>query len=96
MLVTRPIVSVIVLGGLFVIATVVHIIYRQRAFCMYLCPVSGFLSLYSMTSMVALRSKSKACLVGNERGWGCPWYQHMEKMERKLLWTVYGVRQELP
>lgn len=91
LLVTRPIVSVIVLGGLFVIATIVHIIYRQRAFCMYLCPVSGFLSLYSMTSMVALRSKSKevchkckskACLVGNERGWGCPWYQHMEKMER--------------
>lgn len=41
--------------------------------------------------MVAVRSKSKevckgcktkACLVGNENGWGCPWYQHMEKMDR--------------
>lgn len=91
MLVTRPIVSVLVLGGLFVAATITHIIFRQRAFCMYLCPVSGFLSLYSMTSMVAVRSKSKevckgcktkACLVGNENGWGCPWYQHMEKMDR--------------
>ena len=91
LLVTRPIVSVIVLGGLFVAATFVHIIYRQRAFCMYLCPVSGFLSLYSMTSMVALRSKSKevcgecktkSCLTGNEDGWGCPWYQYMGKMER--------------
>lgn len=91
LLVTRPIVSVIVLGGLFIIATIIHIIYRQRAFCMYVCPVSGFLSLYSMTSMVALRSKdkevcsgckSKACLTGSEQGWGCPWYQHMEKMDR--------------
>ena len=91
MLVTRPIVSVIVLAGLVVIATVIHLIYRQRTFCMYLCPVSGFLSLYAMTSMVALRSKSKevchgckskACLVGSERGWGCPWFQHMQKMDR--------------
>ena len=91
LLVTRPIVSVVMLGGLVVIATVIHMIYRQRAFCMYVCPVSGFLSLYAMTSMVALRSKnkevcheckSKACLVGNENGWGCPWYQHVEKMDR--------------
>ncbi len=91
LLVTRPIVSVIVLGGLFLAATIIHMIYRQRAFCMYLCPVGGFLSLYSMTSMVALRSKSKevcggcktkSCLTGNEKGWGCPWYQHAETMER--------------
>ncbi|KKM95764.1 hypothetical protein LCGC14_1184970 [marine sediment metagenome] len=91
MLVTRPIVSVIVLGGLFVVATITHVIFRQRSFCMYLCPVSGFLSLYSMTSMLALRSKSKdvcgeckqkACLTGNEDGWGCPWFQHVQKLDR--------------
>ena len=91
LLVTRPMVSVIALGGLVIIATIIHMIYRQRAFCMYICPVSGFLSLYSMTSMVELRSKNKevcggcktkSCLTGNEKGWGCPWFQHAEKMDR--------------
>lgn len=56
-LVTRPFVSFVVLGGLFVVATVLSLIYRQRVFCMYLCPVSGFLGLYSMTSKLALRAK---------------------------------------
>ncbi len=59
MLLTRPIVSVIVLGGLFVAATILSFFYRQRAFCMYVCPVSGFQGLYAMTSMIELRSKDK-------------------------------------
>lgn len=88
---TRPIVSVIVLGSLFVIATVLHLIYRQRAFCMYVCPVSGFLSLYAMTSMTAVRSKdetvckkctTKSCIGGNEKGWGCPWFMFPSTMDR--------------
>lgn len=90
-LVTRPIVSVIMLGGLIVLATVLHLIYRQRAFCNYVCPVSGFLSLYSMTSMVEVRSKEddtcakckdKGCLAGNKEGYGCPWLMYPSRMDR--------------
>ena len=88
---TRPIVSVVVLGSLFVGATAFHVIYRQRAFCSYVCPVSGFLSLYSMTSMVEVRSRDaevcakctdKGCLAGGENGWGCPWFMYPSKMAR--------------
>lgn len=88
---TRPIVSVFVLGLLFVIATVLHLIYRQRAFCNYVCPVSGFLSLYAMSSMMEVRSKEadvcakcthKGCLAGSEAGWGCPWFMYPSKMDR--------------
>lgn len=91
MLLTRPIVSVLVLGGLIVAATVIHMIYRLRAFCNYICPIGGFLSLYSMTSMVEVRSKSrgvcdrcrtKDCLSGNEKGWGCPWLLFPSKLDR--------------
>ncbi|MBI2923861.1 MAG: 4Fe-4S binding protein [Planctomycetes bacterium] len=90
-LVTRPIVSVFVLGGLFVVATILHLVFRQRAFCNYVCPVSGFLSLYSMTSMLEVRSKEaevcskcadKGCLAGNESGWGCPWFMYPSRMDR--------------
>lgn len=88
---TRPIVSVIVLGSLFLIATVLHLVYRQRAFCNYVCPVSGFLSLYAMSSTLEVRSreadvckkcKDKGCLAGNEKGWGCPWSQYPSTMTR--------------
>jgi 4Fe-4S binding protein len=91
MFLTRPIVSVGVLGSLFVLATVLHLVYRQRTFCSYICPVSGFLSLFSMTSVVEVRArdknvcakcKDKGCLAGSEKGWGCPWLLYPSKLER--------------
>lgn len=88
---TRPIVSVAVLGSLFLIATAIHLVYRQRTFCGYLCPVSGFLSLFSMTSMVEVRARDqevcakctdKTCLAGSDKGWGCPWLVYPSKLDR--------------
>ncbi len=88
---TRPVVSAAVLGGLILVATALHLIYRQRAFCAYICPVSGFLSLFSMASTLEVRSKDsdvcltckdKGCLAGNDRGWGCSWFMYPSKMER--------------
>ncbi len=88
---TRPVVTVVVLGSLFLIATALHIIYRQRTFCSYVCPVSGFLSLFSMASTLEVRPrdrdvcttcKDKACLAGSEGGWGCPWLLYPSKLER--------------
>jgi ferredoxin len=90
-LVTRPLVTSTVLAGITLFATVLAMIYRQRTFCTYLCPVSGFLSLYSMTSTVELRSadldvcqkcKTKSCRTGNEDGWACPWFLYMGKLDR--------------
>jgi polyferredoxin len=90
-LVTRPAVTAGVLGGLGLLALGMAVIYRLRSFCNYVCPVSGFLSLYSMASMVELRSrdqdecrkcKSKACRTGNEEGWACPWMVYMGKLDR--------------
>lgn len=90
-LVTRPVVSAFVLGGLILGATVIAVFYRYRAFCNYLCPVSGFLSLYSMASAVEVRAKdpqrcaqceTKACRLGSDNGWGCPWAQTPGRMSR--------------
>lgn len=90
-LVTRPIVSFMVFAGMILASVALSMIYRQRAFCNYLCPISGFLSLYSMTATIAVRSKDtdvcvdcrdKGCVRGNEKGWGCPWYMYLGKMDR--------------
>ncbi|HET6383717.1 MAG TPA: 4Fe-4S binding protein [Armatimonadota bacterium] len=91
LLVTRPMAGVIVLGLLIGIAAVMALIWRHRVFCNYVCPVSGFLSLYSMTSTLELRSKSKtvcakctskSCAAGSEKGWACPWFIYMGKQDR--------------
>ncbi len=91
LLVTRPIVSVIVFTLLVLIATGLALVYRLRTFCNYVCPISGFLSLYAMTSAVEVRSKdkdeclkckSKGCIRGAENGWACPWNVYMGKLDR--------------
>ncbi len=80
-LVTRPVTTAVALGGLALLATVMHLIYTRRTFCLYVCPVSGFLGLYSMTSMIEIRSKDpgfssqckvKAGIFGSEKSWACP------------------------
>jgi len=90
-LVTRPVATAFVLAGMVLAATLIAMIYRYRSFCNYICPVSGFMSLYSMASMVEVRSRdthvcgacrSKACKVGSEQGWGCPWDEHPGNMQR--------------
>jgi hypothetical protein len=66
-------------------------VYRLRTFCNYVCPISGFLSLYAMTSTVELRSAdkdvclkctTKSCIRGSDKGWACLWNVYMGKLDR--------------
>ncbi|GMR02190.1 MAG: 4Fe-4S binding protein [Acidimicrobiia bacterium] len=97
LLVTRPIVTVVVIGGIWVFATALMLVYRRRAFCVYLCPVSGFQGLYSMVAPIALRSKNrevckghkpKTCMIGSRKGddtplgYACPWFEYIGDMDR--------------
>ncbi|MCX6153441.1 MAG: hypothetical protein NT007_04695 [Candidatus Kapabacteria bacterium] len=90
-LVTRPFVTSIVLGLMLLLGTVMSMIWKLRSFCSYICPVSGFLSLYSSAATmelrridndVCLKCKDKGCYKGNEKGYGCPWSEYMGTMER--------------
>ncbi len=90
-LTTTPVVTGIMLLGLIIIAIILHIIYEKRSFCRYVCPVGGFLGLYSMFSSLELRvkdremcrkHKEKECIKGSEKGWGCPWFEYPGTLER--------------
>jgi len=90
-LVTRPVTTAAVLVGLVGAATVLAIFYRHRTFCNFLCPVSGFLSLYAMTAVLEVRPRdtatcrdchSRSCVTGSESGWGCPWAQNPSRLQR--------------
>ena len=91
LLVTRPIVSVVVFAIMIVVATGMALVYRLRTFCNYVCPISGFLSLYAMTATLELRQtsadeclkcKTKSCIRGSDKGWACPWGIYMGKLDR--------------
>jgi polyferredoxin len=88
---TRPAVSAWVLLGMILLAVLLSIFYENRVFCRYVCPVGGFIGLYSLTSTLELRVKdaqvckdhaSKDCVTGNEHSYGCPWLVFPGKLER--------------
>ncbi len=82
LLLTSPRVTAIVLAAMVLGAVGVSLIFQRRSFCRYLCPVGGFIGLYSQAAPLALRVKdrsvcaacsTKPCYNGSESGYGCPW-----------------------
>ncbi|MBT8370421.1 MAG: 4Fe-4S binding protein, partial [Deltaproteobacteria bacterium] len=90
-LITRPLATALLF--LFILAgtLLMTFIFRHRVFCLYLCPVGGFLGTYSMASMTEVRAidpkvcvkhKDKSCLTGGPGGWACSWNQYVGNMSR--------------
>ena len=79
---TTPMVSALVLALFAIVALGTSLLFERRAFCRYLCPVGGFIGLYSQLAPVEVRvkdhaicvtHKEKTCYVGSNAGYGCPW-----------------------
>lgn len=79
---TTPLVSALVLASFAIVALVTSLLFERRTFCRYLCPVGGFIGLYSQLAPVEVRvkdhalcvtHKDKTCYVGSDAGYGCPW-----------------------
>lgn len=83
---TFGLLAAVVLG-----AVIVALVFEKRTFCLYVCPVSGFQGLYANFAACEVRvkdpaicraDKSKACYLGNARGYGCPWMELPFDMNR--------------
>jgi len=81
-LLTTPYITGIVLAAMLFAAIGLSLIFERRSFCRYLCPVGGFIGLYSKTAPLELRIKDrrvcaacdgKPCYNGSAAGYGCPW-----------------------
>ncbi len=79
---TQPRITAIVLAAFLFIALGASLIYERRAFCRYLCPVGGFIGLYSQLAPLEVRvidtavcasHTEKTCYTGSAAGYGCPW-----------------------
>lgn len=81
-LLTTPNITGIVLAAMLFAAIGLSALFERRSFCRYLCPVGGFIGLYSQTAPIELRIKDKQvcascegkpCYNGSAEGYGCPW-----------------------
>jgi hypothetical protein len=90
-LITRPAATALMFLAILLVTLILALIFRQRVFCLYLCPVGGFLGTYSMASMTEVRAvdpdicikhKEKSCFRGSPSGWACPWNQYIGNMSR--------------
>lgn len=88
---TRPLATTAMLGGIILLAVVLHMVFEKRTFCRYLCPVGGFLGLYSNFAAMEVRRKdfetckghkTKECFVGSQTGYSCPWLEVPMNLER--------------
>ena len=79
---TQPGITSIILVAFLFVAFAASLLFERRAFCRYLCPVGGFIGLYSQVAPVEVRVKDsnvcaahteKSCYAGNGEGYGCPW-----------------------
>ncbi len=88
---TRPWATGVVLLGFILLALGLSLVYERRTFCRYVCPVGGFIGLYSMSAPIELRVKNidvcrthdtKDCYLGNAQGYGCPWMVFPGSLQR--------------
>ncbi|MFZ5922233.1 MAG: 4Fe-4S binding protein [Chloroflexota bacterium] len=79
---TQPRVTAVVLAAFLFVAVGTSLVFERRAFCRYLCPVGGFIGLYSQLAPVEVRvvdtavcaaHTEKTCYTGSAGGYGCPW-----------------------
>ncbi len=81
-LLTTPKITAMVLAGMLTLGTFLTFWFERRTFCRFLCPVGGFIGLYSQNAPLELRTqnkkicltcKEKPCYNGSSLGYGCPW-----------------------
>jgi hypothetical protein len=96
---TRPAVTGWVLLGFLAGGVGLAMVFERRSFCRYVCPVGGFIGLYSLVAPVELRvrdplvcqeHRTKDCYLGNSAGYGCPWLEQPWTMDRNAYCGLCG------
>ena len=96
---TRPSVTGWVLLAFLAGGVGLATLFERRSFCRYVCPVGGFIGLYSLVAPVELRvrdphvcheHRTKDCYLGNAAGYGCPWLEQPWTMDRNAYCGLCG------
>ncbi len=95
---TRPAATSIMLILFIVLAIALGLIFQRRGrggriFCRYVCPLGGFIGIYSLLGTLEVKSKDKeqcrrcrekSCSLGSEDAYPCPWFEYPGGMDRNI------------
>lgn len=75
---TTPVITAWIFAGLILAAVVLPLVFENRSFCRYVCPMGGFIGLYSGLAPLEIRPRggmSANAKTAAAREWprGCPW-----------------------
>lgn len=99
LILTSPLVTAITLILFIGVSLVVSLFFERKSFCRYLCPIGGFVGVYAQVAPVGIRVKDPAvcashtqknCYVGSDAGWGCPYFNLLQKHETNVLCSMCG------
>ena len=99
LILTSPLVTAITLILFILISLVVSLFFERKSFCRYLCPIGGFVGVYAQVAPVGIRVKDpavcathtqKSCYVGSDAGYGCPYFNLLQKHETNVLCSMCG------
>ncbi|HEX9115621.1 MAG TPA: 4Fe-4S binding protein [Anaerolineae bacterium] len=99
LILTSPLVTGLVLLGFILVSLVTSLLFERRTFCRYLCPIGGFIGVYSQVAPVEVRVKDaavcaahteKTCYTGSNDGYGCPWFNLPQKVDANTYCGMCG------
>jgi len=99
LILTSPLVTALTLLVFILVSLLVSLFYERRAFCRYLCPIGGFVGVYSQIAPVAVRVKDpavceshteKTCYTGSDAGYGCPYFNLPQRLQANTLCSMCG------
>ena len=99
LILTLPLVTALVLLAFIIIAIGLSLVFERRTFCRYICPVGGFIGLYSLVAPLELRVKDvdvcrvhrgKECYLGGPDAHGCPWMVRPWQLRRNPACGLCG------
>jgi len=99
LILTSPLVTGLVLLAFILVSLVTSLVFERRTFCRYLCPIGGFVGVYSQMAPVAVRikdpavcagHKEKTCYIGSDAGYGCPYFNVPSKMVDNTYCSMCG------
>ncbi len=99
LILTSPFVTALVLLAFILLSIVTSVLFERRTFCRYLCPIGGFIGVYSQVAPVEVRIKDaavcashteKTCYTGSDDGYGCPWFNLPAKVQTNTFCGMCG------
>jgi polyferredoxin len=88
---TKPVITAYLALLILFLTIFAILVFDRKSFCRYGCLIGRISGLYALIAPIEVRSRDKSvctkcttidCFKGNEKGYACPTYEHLGRMEK--------------